>query len=80
MREALGVLITRAFDGMGLRRLEAEVDPRNAASDRLLARLGFTREGLLRQRWFSKGESKDTHIHGLLRHEWPPRDSNGGLT
>jgi [ribosomal protein S5]-alanine N-acetyltransferase len=70
MREALTEMLRHAFGPMGLRRVEAEVDPRNHASDRVLHRLGFTREGLLRQRWVSKGEVKDTHIYGLLQHEW----------
>ena len=71
MHEALGALLDRAFGAMALRRLEAEVDVRNAASARVLQRLGFTREGLLRQRWVSKGEAKDVEIFGLLRDEWP---------
>jgi RimJ/RimL family protein N-acetyltransferase len=71
MQEALGALIDCAFGAIGLRRLEAEVDPRNPASARLLGRLGFTKEGLLRQRWFSKGEARDVEMYGLLRHEWP---------
>jgi [ribosomal protein S5]-alanine N-acetyltransferase len=70
MGEALGALIGCAFGPLALRRLEAEIDPRNAASCRLVQRLGFTREGLLRQRWVSKGEVKDVEIHGLLRDEW----------
>ena len=72
MREALTALLGRAFDGMGVRRVEAEVDTRNAASSGLLRRLGFTREGLLRQRWVAKGEAKDVEMFGLLRSEWPP--------
>ena len=71
MHEALGALLERAFGAMALRRIEAEVDVRNAASARVLQRLGFSREGLLRQRWVSKGEAKDVEIFGLLRHEWP---------
>jgi ribosomal-protein-alanine N-acetyltransferase len=71
MREALGALIERAFGELALRRLEAQVDPRNQASGRLLLRLGFTREGLLRQRWFTKGDACDVEAYGLLRHEWP---------
>lgn len=70
MREALGALLDCAFGHMSLRRLEAEVDPRNAASGRLLLHLGFVKEGLLRQRWVAKGEAKDVEIYGLLRHEW----------
>jgi len=70
MREALATLLAFAFNELSLRRLEAEVDPRNAASDRLLRRLGFKHEGLLRQRWVMKGEVKDANVYGLLRHEW----------
>ena len=70
MREALVVLITCAFGGYALRRLEAEVDPLNTASTRLLENLGFTREGLLRQRWVDKGAAHDTIIYGLLSDEW----------
>ncbi len=71
MREALCALLGSAFASMGLRRIEAEIDPRNVASARLIQRLGFTKEGLLRQRWVTKGESKDVEIYGLLRSEWP---------
>ena len=71
MQEALGALIGCAFGSMGLRRLEAEVDTRNRSSARLLQRLGFTKEGLLRQRWVAKGEAKDVEMYGLLRSEWP---------
>ena len=71
MHEALGALLAAAFGPLGLRRLEAEIDPRNTASLRLIERLGFTREGLLRQRWVAKGAARDVVIHGLLAHEWP---------
>ena len=72
MHEALQALIDSAFAGLALRRLEAEVDPRNRPSTRLLQRLGFTKEGLLRQRWVTKGEVKDVEMYGLLRDEWRP--------
>ncbi|MEP7301734.1 MAG: GNAT family protein [Caldimonas sp.] len=78
MREALEALIDCAFGRMGLRRLEAEVDVRNRPSRRLLERLGFTREGLLRQRWVAKGEAKDVEMYGLLRDEWTPRPVGAG--
>ena len=51
---------------MGLHRVEADVDPENAGSIRLLERLGFRYEGLLRDRWFTFGEWKDSAIYGLL--------------
>lgn len=73
MREAVTTLLDHAFFGpLALRRIEAEVDPRNDASHGLLLRLGFTHEGLMRQRYLSKGEVKDVNAYGLLRHEWAP--------
>lgn len=70
MREAMAALIGYAMGPMRIRRLEAQVDPRNAASQGLLRRLGFTREGLLRQRWIDKGEPCDVEMYGLLSREW----------
>ena len=75
MQEALEALVGCAFGSMGLRRLEAEVDTRNRSSARLLQRLGFTKEGLLRQRWLTKGEARDFEMYGLLRNEWPSAPS-----
>jgi ribosomal-protein-alanine N-acetyltransferase len=69
MREALITLIRCAFGEMDLRRLEANVEAQNTASANLLRRLGFTREGVLRERWITKGEPMDAEVYGLLRHE-----------
>jgi RimJ/RimL family protein N-acetyltransferase len=74
MREALSSLIAHAFSVQALRRLEAEVNPVNSASCRLLEELGFKKEGLLRKRWLEKGVVYDTNFYGLLREEWPPTD------
>ncbi len=71
MNEALEVLLRHAFDGLELHRLEADVDPRNQAAIRTLDRLGFQREGYLRERWLVGGEIHDTVLYGLLRREWP---------
>jgi ribosomal-protein-alanine N-acetyltransferase len=71
MREALVAVIGCAFGAYGLRRLEAEVDPVNRASSRLLEGLGFVREGQFRKRWIDKGLAHDTLIYGLLSDEWP---------
>jgi RimJ/RimL family protein N-acetyltransferase len=70
MNEALTGLVSHAFEVMKLRRLEADVDPRNAASIRTLERLGFQREGFLRERWHVNGEIQDAFFYGLLRREW----------
>lgn len=75
VQEAAGALITHAFDALGLRRIEAEIDPANLASARALERLGFQREGLLRQRWEIDGVLSDSALYGLLRDDRDPRPS-----
>ena len=63
-------MIGFAFSRLGLRRLEADVDPRNVASLRLLERFGFKREGLLRERYCMNAELQDAVLLALLRREW----------
>jgi RimJ/RimL family protein N-acetyltransferase len=70
MLEALTALIDYSFATLRLRRLEADVDPRNENSMRILEKLGFQREGLLRERWNVGDEIQDTAFLGLLAREW----------
>lgn len=70
MDEALKALLTLAFQELDLNRLEADIDPRNLASAKTLQRLGFTREGHLRERWIVAGEVSDSDLYGLLRSDW----------
>jgi [ribosomal protein S5]-alanine N-acetyltransferase len=69
MREAITALISHLMSN-GIRRVEAEVNPNNAASCALLKRLGFTVEGTARERWTAKGVTYDTNLYGLLSREW----------
>ncbi|MBP6626672.1 MAG: GNAT family N-acetyltransferase [Arenimonas sp.] len=68
--EAVRRALDFGFDTLGLERVEADVDPRNLASCRLAERLGFQREGLLRNRWRVGGEFADSILYGLLRGEY----------
>jgi ribosomal-protein-alanine N-acetyltransferase len=79
MREAAQAALAFAFDpdGLDLHRLEADTDPRNQASIRLLERLGFVREGLLRQRWCVAGEWSDSALFGLLAPDWRAAGGRG---
>ena len=70
MNEALLRLLEFGFTELDLNRVEGDVDPRNVASAKSLERLGFKREGLLRERWIVGGEVSDTALYGLLRSEW----------
>lgn len=63
--EAVGALIERLFEG-GARRVFADTDPDNVASNRVLERLGFTLEGRLRGEWHTHIGVRDSFIWGLL--------------
>jgi ribosomal-protein-alanine N-acetyltransferase len=69
MPEAVRAMLGYGFGALGLHRVEANVDPDNAASVRLLAKVGFTREGLLRENWLHDGRFTHSAIYGLLAGE-----------
>jgi RimJ/RimL family protein N-acetyltransferase len=77
VQEAVGELLRFGFETMDLNRVEADVDPRNTASTRSLERLGFVREGLLRERWIVEGEVSDSALYGLLQRDWKARREPG---
>jgi RimJ/RimL family protein N-acetyltransferase len=70
MTEALTALLNYGFTALELNRIEADIDPRNVASARLLQRLAFRREGYMRERWIVNGEVCDTEYFGLLHSDW----------
>lgn len=78
MHDALFALLPFAFDVLRLHRVEAAVMPSNAASLRVLARLGFTREGLARQYLKINGKWED-HLFFALLAEDVGRSEGGQL-
>ncbi len=74
MTEALPPILQLGFERMQLHRIEANTDPNNHASTRVLGKLGFQLEARLRENWFHNGSFTDSTIYGLLRHEarFPP--------
>jgi ribosomal-protein-alanine N-acetyltransferase len=70
MQEALRSCLAWGFESMQLNRIEAQVHPSNASSIRSVERLGFKREGLLRQVGFWGGQFHDLYQYALLRQEW----------
>jgi RimJ/RimL family protein N-acetyltransferase len=68
--EALRVAIRHGFDALDLNRIEADIDPRNIGSARVLEKLGFRKEGFMPERWFVFGEFADTVNYGLLKRYW----------
>ena len=70
--EAAEALLGWAFGTLDLNRVQAETDTRNAASARVLEKLGFVREGTLREDCVVDGDVSDSWVYGLLRREWRP--------
>ena len=73
--EAAHAVLQWAFHAYELNRVQAETDTRNAASARVLEKLGFTREGTLREDCIVNGHISDSWVYGLLKREWPPSPS-----
>lgn len=73
--EAAGAVLQWAFDTLDLNRVQAETDTRNTASSRVLEKLGFVREGTLREDCIVDGEISDSWVYGLLGREWKPLQS-----
>jgi ribosomal-protein-alanine N-acetyltransferase len=70
MTEALRAVISNGFERMGLNRIEALVYVENDRSIRLLQRLGFKQEGMLRDYYYLDGEFYDHYLFALLHGEW----------
>ena len=70
--EAARAVLQWAFDSLDLNRVQAETDTRNVASARVLEKLGFVREGTLREDCVVNGDVSDSWVYGLLRREWRP--------
>lgn len=73
MTEAMTKVIDFGFSKMKLTRIELTAMRCNGRSKRLARRLGFKREGILRQYGFNeKMELVDEELYSLLRTEWKP--------
>ena len=68
--EAARALLGWAFGTFDLNRVQSEADTRNAASARVLEKLGFVLEGTLREDCVVDGVVSDSWVYGLLRREW----------
>jgi RimJ/RimL family protein N-acetyltransferase len=69
-KTALRILLDYAFAVKGLERVYAEVFSFNQRSQKLMERVGFQREGLLRQHNIHNGVRQDTYVFGMLKPEF----------
>jgi ribosomal-protein-serine acetyltransferase len=71
-------LIQFAVDDLEMNRVEIRCSTENLRSAAIPERLGFTREGVLRQAFLRDGKLHDFAIYGLLAAEW--KDEAGSST
>ena len=67
--EALAPIIDYGFNQMDLHRIEAFVEPSNAASLRLLEKFKFKKEGHLKEHYFKDNKLEDSLLFALLKRE-----------
>ncbi|HEX5709681.1 MAG TPA: GNAT family protein [Pyrinomonadaceae bacterium] len=70
---AVALLVDKLFGETDLERLYALVATENTPSRRLLERLGFRSEGVMREHYVIQGARVDEVVYGLLRREWAAR-------
>src|SRR5262249_29626138 len=70
MTEGLRTVISRAFGGLRLHRLEANIQPKNEPSRRLVQRLGFRCEGFSPRYLKISGKWRDHERWAITAEEW----------
>ena len=75
--EAARPLLAFAFETMGLHRVVGRLEARNAASARVLEKLGMRREGHLVENEWVKGEWQSELVYAILEREWRDRSAGG---
>ena len=68
--EATQLMVDYLFLSKEIARIQAIVDVRNIAAQRVLEKAGFQREGTVRDGYFNRGEWRSEYLYGILRREW----------
>lgn len=70
MSEAITEILKYGFSEMKLNRIEAVIDPSNAASIRVAEKMGFKKEALLKEHYYNNGETIDSLLLTLLHKDY----------
>jgi RimJ/RimL family protein N-acetyltransferase len=68
--EAVNLMVDYLFLSKESIRIQAQTDAKNVASQRVLEKAGFKKEGMLRKNFFMRGNWTDTLLYSILREEW----------
>ena len=70
MSEVIELIVNYGFRNMSLERIEAFIDPNNTPSIKLLKRMNFKKEGLLKHHYFHNNRMEDSIVFALLKSEY----------
>jgi RimJ/RimL family protein N-acetyltransferase len=68
--EAIKIMVDYLFLSKDTGRIQAQTDPRNIASQKVLEKAGFKKEGTMRKCLFIRGQIRDSIVYSILREEW----------
>jgi RimJ/RimL family protein N-acetyltransferase len=68
--DAVKIMVDYLFLSRDSMRVQATTDTRNLASQRVLEKAGFKKEGTVRKLFFIRGEWRDAYLYSILREEW----------
>jgi ribosomal-protein-alanine N-acetyltransferase len=68
--EAVRIMVDYLFLSKDIVRIQAKTDLRNRASQRVLEKTEFKKEGIMRKPVFIRGSWKDMYLYSILREEW----------
>ncbi len=68
--ETAQIMVDYLFLSRNIVRIQATVETQNMASQRVLEKVGFSREGTLRRAGFMSGKWVDGYLYSILREEW----------
>ncbi len=79
MTAGLRAVLGAVFGDLGLHRVEANVQPGNARSLRVVRRLGFEKEGFSRRYLKVDGDWRDHERWALIAENWHPAGGHAGV-
>jgi RimJ/RimL family protein N-acetyltransferase len=68
--EATSLMVDYLFLSKDIARIQAQTDAGNVASQKVLQKVGFKKEGIIRKSVFARGEWRDRALYSILREEW----------
>jgi ribosomal-protein-alanine N-acetyltransferase len=69
MSEAIKAIVDYGFNELKFHSIEAQIDPTNTASEKILQKFKFVKEAYYKENFFFDGQFLDTAVYSLLHHQ-----------